>query len=77
MAAGSCVDANIASCAAMILGPAAAEWLGAHHLPARLEAPGGRVTTVAGWPSGPDVAAAGPAALIRSWSPAGPVGGRR
>ncbi len=53
VAAGSCVDANIASCAAIILGPAAAEWLGAHQLPARLEAPGGRVTTVAGWPAEP------------------------
>jgi thiamine biosynthesis lipoprotein len=50
VAAGSCVDANIASCAAIIMGPSAPGWLAARHLPARLVAPGGRVTTVAGWP---------------------------
>ncbi len=50
VAAGSCVDANIASCAAIIMGPAAPGWLADRQLPARLVAPGGRVTTVAGWP---------------------------
>ena len=48
------MDANIGSCAAIVLGAAAPEWLQAHDLPARLVAPGGRVTTVAGWPAEPD-----------------------
>ncbi len=59
VAAGSCVDANIASCAAIILGAAAPGWLGARGLPARLVAPGGRVTTVAGWPAEPGLTPAG------------------
>ena len=58
VAAGSCVDANIASCAAIIMGPAAPEWLNARRLPARLVAPGGGVTTVAGWPDERALAAA-------------------
>jgi len=53
VAAGSCLDANIASCAAIILGPDAASWLEARNLPSRLVGPGGLVTTVAGWPSEP------------------------
>jgi thiamine biosynthesis lipoprotein len=53
VAAGSCVDANIASCAAIILGPAAPGWLAARGLPARLVAPGGRVTRVGEWPAEP------------------------
>ena len=57
VAAGTCVDANIASCAAIIMGPAAPDWLQARHLPARLVAPGGRATTLAGWPDEPAVAA--------------------
>ena len=60
VAAGSCLDANIASCAAIILGPAAPEWLRSRHLPARLVDPADRVTMVAGWPADPaDLAAAG------------------
>ena len=51
VAAGSCVDANIASTASMILGPAAPAWLDARHLPARLVQVDGTVTTVAGWPA--------------------------
>jgi thiamine biosynthesis lipoprotein len=62
VAAASCVDANIASCAAIIMGAAAPEWLGACELPARLVAPGGRVTTVAGWPAEPGIAEPGIAA---------------
>jgi thiamine biosynthesis lipoprotein len=50
VAAASCVDANTASTAAVILGPAAPEWLAARGLPARLVAPDGTVTLVAGWP---------------------------
>jgi thiamine biosynthesis lipoprotein len=51
VAAGSCLDANIASCAAIILGPAAPGWLETRSLPARLVAPTGRAVTVAGWPA--------------------------
>lgn len=50
VAAASCTDANIASTAAIILGPDAPAWLERRALPARLVAPGGPVTTVAGWP---------------------------
>jgi thiamine biosynthesis lipoprotein len=52
VAAASCLDANIASCASIILGAAAPGWLEARRLPARLVGPGGRVTTVGGWPAG-------------------------
>jgi FAD:protein FMN transferase len=48
--AGSCVDANIASTAALVLGDAAPEWLDARRLPARLTRHDGRVVHVAGWP---------------------------
>ncbi len=50
VAAASCLDANIASCASIILGREAPGWLEGRRLPARLVGPGGRVTTVAGWP---------------------------
>jgi thiamine biosynthesis lipoprotein len=49
--AATCVDANTASTAAVILGPAAPGWLAARGLPARLVAADGTVTTVAGWPA--------------------------
>lgn len=48
--AASCVDANAASTAAMVLGEAAVEWLGSRALPARLVTPDGRVVTVDPWP---------------------------
>ncbi len=48
--AGSCVDANIASTAALVLGEAAPEWLDARELPARLTRHDGRVVYVGGWP---------------------------
>ena len=48
--AATCVDANIASTAAIIMGTHAPAWLEARGLPARLVAPDGRVTCVAGWP---------------------------
>ncbi len=57
VAAGSCLDANIASCAAIILGSAAIGWLEARRLPSRLIEPGGKVTAVAGWP--PDAKSTG------------------
>lgn len=56
VAAGSCVDANTASTAAMIMGADAVEWLGDAGLPARLVRTDGGVQTVAGWPAdGTDV----------------------
>ena len=50
VAAGSCLDANAASTAAIVRGRAAAAWLDARGLPARLVSPAGEVTRVAGWP---------------------------
>jgi thiamine biosynthesis lipoprotein len=51
VAAGSCVDANIASTAALILGADATAWLAARGLPARLVARSGQASQVAGWPA--------------------------
>jgi len=48
--ARSCLDANIASTAAMVLGEAAPEWLSRSRVPARLVRTGGEVVCVAGWP---------------------------
>jgi len=50
VAAGSALDANIASTAAIIRGQYATGWLAGLGLPARLVALDGSVTTVAGWP---------------------------
>jgi thiamine biosynthesis lipoprotein len=50
VAAASCVDANIASTAALVLGGAAPDWLESHRLPARLVTAAGRSIRVAGWP---------------------------
>ncbi len=52
VAAGSCVDANIASTAAIVLGWSAPGWLTGAALPARLVCEDGTVLTVAGWPAG-------------------------
>lgn len=51
VAAGTCVDANAAATAALVLGPAAPGWLAARGLPSRLVHRDGRITTVAGWPA--------------------------
>ncbi len=48
--AGSCVDANIASTAAIVRGADASDWLDSIGLPARLVRVDGSVVTVAGWP---------------------------
>jgi thiamine biosynthesis lipoprotein len=48
--AGTCVDANIASTAAIVMGHKTLAWLEAHRLPARLIDQSGRVRRVAGWP---------------------------
>jgi len=50
VAAASCVDANTASTAAIVLGAAAPDWLRERAMPARLVAADGRAVTVAGWP---------------------------
>lgn len=50
VAARSCVDANTASTAAIIRGPAALPWLADAGLPARLVRADGSVETTAGWP---------------------------
>jgi FAD:protein FMN transferase len=51
VAAGSCVDANIATTAAIVRGDDAGAWLAGCALPARLVARSGDVLTVAGWPA--------------------------
>jgi len=50
VAAASCVDANIASTAAIIRGADAPAWLDSLGLPARLVLPEGSVVRVGGWP---------------------------
>lgn len=50
VAAGSCVDANTASTASIVLGHDAPDWLTEHGMPARLVTVDGSVTVVAGWP---------------------------
>jgi thiamine biosynthesis lipoprotein len=48
--AASCVDANTASTAAIVLGEDAPAWLASQALPARLVRPDSAVTRVSGWP---------------------------
>lgn len=50
VAATSCVDANIASTAAIVMGEAAPAWLSERRLPARLVRVDGAVLRLAGWP---------------------------
>lgn len=50
VAAASCVDANIASTAGVVLGAQAAAWLSHRRLPARLVRLDGSVVCVGGWP---------------------------
>jgi thiamine biosynthesis lipoprotein len=54
--AATCVDANTASTAAVILGPDGPAWLDGLHLPSRLVATDGAVRVVAGWPVDPATA---------------------
>jgi FAD:protein FMN transferase len=51
VAAASCADANAASTAAIVAGPAAEDWLAAAGLPARLTGHDGRVRDLNGWPT--------------------------
>ncbi len=53
VAAATCVDANTASTAAIVLGADAPAWLSERMLPARLVDVDGRVTTTPGWPGTP------------------------
>jgi thiamine biosynthesis lipoprotein len=52
VAAATCVDANTASTAAIVLGDDAPDWLAGLGLPARIVDLDGEVRTVAGWPVG-------------------------
>jgi thiamine biosynthesis lipoprotein len=59
VAAGTCVDANTAATAAIVLGERAVPWLERVALPARLVATDGSIVAVGGWPTaggGPPVA---------------------
>jgi thiamine biosynthesis lipoprotein len=49
--AGSCVDANIASTAAIVMGEWAIPWLTSNRLPARLVDRHGAIHRVSGWPA--------------------------
>ncbi len=51
VAAASCVHANAASTAAIVLGDLAPAWLEERGLPARLAAEDGTVATINGWPA--------------------------
>jgi thiamine biosynthesis lipoprotein len=50
VAAATCVDANIASTAAIVLGDAAPDWLAERALPARLVGHDGNTSSVGHWP---------------------------
>lgn len=50
VAAGSCLDANVASTAAVVLGEEASSWLEALGVPARLVRHSGEVVLAGGWP---------------------------
>ncbi len=52
VAAGSCVDANTASTAAMVMGRSAVTWLEDQRLPSRLVGLDGTTLAVGGWPDG-------------------------
>ncbi|MGH2869692.1 MAG: FAD:protein FMN transferase [Solirubrobacteraceae bacterium] len=65
VAAASCLDANIASTAAIVRGDRAPGWLAATGLPSRLVDAAGRVRHVAGWPTaGDDLEAAAPGQAV-------------
>jgi FAD:protein FMN transferase len=50
VAAGSCLDANVAATGAIVKGEAALDWLRTGGLPSRLVRPEGDVVRIAGWP---------------------------
>lgn len=51
VAAASCVDANVATTASIVMGNEAVDWLSARGLPGRLVTGDGRVVVVGGWPA--------------------------
>jgi thiamine biosynthesis lipoprotein len=51
VAAATCVDANVASTAAIVLGDGATRWLETRAYPGRLVATDGSVVTLGGWPA--------------------------
>ena len=51
VAAATCLDANVAATAAIVLSHSAAGWLADRQLPARLVGARGEVETVGGWPA--------------------------
>ncbi len=51
VAAASCVDANIASTASIVMGERAVAWLSERGLPSRLVTDSGQITITAGWPA--------------------------
>ena len=53
VAAPTCVDANVGSTAAIVLGVDARAWLAARRLPARLVTQEGSVVVLGGWPDEP------------------------
>ena len=62
VAAGTCLDANIAATAAFLLGAEAPAWIAAHGLPARLVSERGRLVYTPGWPADAESGAATAAA---------------
>jgi FAD:protein FMN transferase len=54
VAAATCVDANVASTAALVRGRSCVSWLAESGLPARLVAQDGHVLRVGGWPCEPE-----------------------
>jgi len=65
VAAGSCLDANIASTAAIVRGERALQWLQSLGLPSRLVRTDGTVEHVAGWPADGDDLEPSPASSVR------------
>ena len=61
VAAASCVDANVATTASIVMGRSAVAWLSARGLPGRLVTRSGRVVNVGGWPAPGAPVAAGAA----------------
>jgi thiamine biosynthesis lipoprotein len=51
VAASTCLDANVAATAAIVLSHSATDWLGNRQLPARLVGAAGEVEVVGAWPS--------------------------
>jgi thiamine biosynthesis lipoprotein len=71
VSAASCLDANTASTAAIVLGERAPGWLARHRLPGRLVGEHGEVRRVAGWPADGNLTTTGDRA--ESASAAGPT----